>query len=219
MFGIFLRHTVLAGVTVGSLLLFGDNPRVLVFTLLLLLPIRLFTVRFLIRAQAGGRPAGLAAQIERFSTPPRPGATPLAWRDEKSGEPVEFGGYLMMSGVYALFAFLLVHVGSDRELHIEAATFARELTFAAVLAAMYGVEEFWAGAVIFRPDAAPWENYAFNVGGRMILLHLSILICGGLLAFFQSQDMEPNAWLFFGPVLALKHLSDMAGEISAQRRG
>jgi hypothetical protein len=213
-----LKQLVLAGVVVGGVVVFGQDPRVIALSFIVVLFLRLMTSEALIRIHEGRHWPSLKSAASRCWRAPAPGRGPLVWRHEQSGEPVGLRIYLLMGATYAAFAIPLLYVNTRREMDVTLRQFLDELQVALLLAVVYWIEDLASRSFTIDTEASHQENLAHNVGGKVLVLHIAILVSGGLVAYYQSSGQETNAWLFFGPLLVLKHLADWLGDAQARTK-
>ncbi len=195
-------------VVVGSLYYGELNARVLSFAFILLTLARLLTVQFmnqLVRLEYGDL---LEFLQDRFFRPPPRNVPPPYYTDGDTGKPVGFRAYLLILVSIFGTAFLLMHLDAKRELSFSASTFLAEMSWAVCLAAIYWVSDLVSQDMIFDAERPGIDNLAYN-NRSLTILAFAVLMCSVLIVLFQSQNMATNPWLFYGPVLALVHLTGL----------
>jgi hypothetical protein len=205
---LFAGQAVTLGVVLGSLYYGKLNPRILSFALILVTLSRLLTVQWMNRLNRLGNDAWVELLQSKFFRPPPRGARPPYYTDGDSGRPVGFGGYLLV--VVAVFgtAFLLLHVDARHKLSFSWTVFHTEIGWALLIALVYWVTDLIGRDMVFDAGRPPIDNLAFN-NSSLTLLAIAVLLAAGLVVFFQAQNLDPNPWVFYGPVLALVHLTEI----------
>jgi len=194
------------GFVLGSLYRGVLSPRILSFAFILVTAARLLTVHFmgkLGRWGAGGLVRFLQSSCFR---PPPPGVPPPYYRDANTGQPVGPAAYLWIMALVMALAFVFLHLDSRHHIDFSWSVFSVEMTQAGYLALIYWLSDLFARDIIFdarRPDI---DNLAYNDGSLTILV-VAIVFCAGLIAFVESRGYPPLPWVFYGPVLALVHLT------------
>jgi hypothetical protein len=106
----------------------GERPTVLVYAFILDFLLRLVTIHAMVRALKAN-PAAWA--ISFLTLPPAPRQASYAPVFEETRQPIPFRTYILVVLTFGVMAFVLVNVGADHEIHMDVATFLRDLRWQA----------------------------------------------------------------------------------------
>lgn len=89
------------------------------------------------------------------------------------------------------------------------------MSWALLIASVYWLTDLLGRDMIFDANRPPIDNLAYN-NRSLTLLVVAVLLAAVLVVVFQSQNRDPNPWVFYGPVLALVHLTEIWRGLKAE---
>jgi hypothetical protein len=180
---------------------------VLVYQFILAYALRLVTIRVMQQALARNTPA-LTASVVALTTRPARGEFSTPLRDEVSQRLVGFPTYLVMLFFMGAMAFVLVNVNARHELDGATAAFARDVSWAGVLAALYLVEGLIARTIVIDPAASIETNLGYNTRD-LTLLAFAMLGAAAVVVVRQMTGRTSTGWVVLGPLLVFRFLFDL----------
>jgi hypothetical protein len=188
----------------------GERPEVLVYAFILDFLLRLLTIRALVTAL---KIDVLAPLVPYVAPPPDPDTPSYAPVYEETRQPIRFSTYILVVTALAAMAFVLVNVGADKQLHIDAAALMRDVRWSGRLAVVYWVQAL-VGRTITIDPAAPTElNLGYNARDIAILA-FAVLAAGAAVAWRQTSGMNGSGWVVLAPLIVVRFLFDVARAFS-----
>jgi len=192
----------------------GDRPEVLVYAFILDFTLRLITVRVLLHALRTG---SLAPVVSVFALPPELGEPSYAPVYEETRRPIHFATYFVVVGALAAFAFVLVNVGADKQIHLDPAALARDVRWAGGLALIYWLQALIGRTMTIDPAAADELNLGYNARD-VVILAFAVLVAGAAVAARQMSGLNSTGWVVLGPLLVVRFFFDVARAFSASAK-
>jgi hypothetical protein len=210
-FFLLLLHAAGLAFAIFSIMQSGQRPQVLLYAFILDYLLRLTTIGAL------GLPSFRFALPYVTRTPFRgQQSQPVRRGEEANAPPGNFGTYLIVMAALAGFAFVLVHVNSDRELSLDAATFERDLAWGIVIGLVYWIEGLATRTIVIDPNARVETNFGYNTRDVTILA-FAVLTAGLVVAARQEMDLPPSGWAVLGPLLAFRAIYDFHSALKPLR--
>jgi len=200
---LFSLGLVLAGIGFSH-----QNPTIIVYTFILSTFVRFATIEVLL---ALGRSPGWKPLLPYFYSSPRPGEKSQPMVDDK-GKAVDPVTYFLVFSFIAYLAFLLMHVTADRKLDLPLPVLWEELKWSLVYAGVYWVKDLFNRSLVLYLNETRIINFGYN-SSAIALLAFSVLVAGGMVVFFQVNQMNPSPWVVCGPLLAFRHLTEIRKDL------
>jgi hypothetical protein len=206
-----LVHAAGLALTVFSILRSGQRPQVLLYAFILDYILRLITIEMMGRAIGGRGFSGLRATVPYLTRLPAAGqqSYPVRQGEAHDAPPAAFGSYLLLMTVFTGFAFVLVHVNADKELALDARTFAADLRWGILIALIRWSESLAARSIVLDPAATRAINFGYNTR-EVTVLAFAVLTSGLIVAIRQGMDLPASGWAVLGPLLAFRALYDFS---------
>jgi len=211
---VLLANAAALALTLGTVLLSGLNPRVLLFAFILAYVGQLILLDLLLRIHRRHPTERIRNALRRITRTPLPGQLSAPLVEEHSGKAQRLGGYLLAWAVLTFFAFLLTHVNADKKLDFAWAAFGREMAWACLLTAFYLGQDLLARTLVVDFDASTETNFGFN-SNEMGVLGCAVLLAGALVVVRQSMGAASSAWVVMGPLVAMRHIGDLFSDLKA----
>jgi hypothetical protein len=209
-----LANVIALALTLGTVLLTGMNPRVLLFAFILTYMGQLILLDLLLRIHRRHPSEGTLRILRWVTRAPLPGQIPAPLVEEKSGKAQRLGGYLLVWGCLTLFAFILAHVNADRELDFAWPGFAGELAWACLLTAVYLGQDLLARSLVVDFKSSAETNFGYN-SSEVGMLGCAVLLAAAFVVVRQSMGAGSSAWVVMGPLVAMRHVGDLFTDIRA----
>ena len=206
-----LLHAAGLAFAIFSIMQSGQRPQVLLYA---------FIVDYTLRLTTIGALAATPLQFARpyVTRPPARGqqSQPVRRGEEANAPPGTFGTYLLVMAALAFFTFILIHVNSDREISLDAATFARDVTWGILIGLVYWAEGLATRTIVMDPNARLEINFGYNTRDVTILA-FAVLTAGLVVAVRQEMDLPASGWAVLGPLLAFRALYDLLSALEPLR--
>jgi len=212
--GILLVHFIGLALAFFGILRSGERPPVLVYAFILEFLLRLVTIQLMLRAV---RTNTVARAISHLTLPPEPGQVSYGPVFEDTRQPIPFRTYVLVVLTFGAMAFVLVNVGADREIHMDVATFLRDLRWASLLAATYWAQGLIARTITLDPAAPPELNLGYNARD-LVILTFALLTAGAAVVARQMSGLNSSGWVLLAPLLVVRFFFDVSSARSAAKR-
>ena len=201
-------------ITIFGIMRSGDRPEVLVYAFILDFAMRLITVRALLQAL---KIESWASVVSMLSTQPEPDTPSYAPVYEETRQPISFVTYFVVVGALAAFAFVLVNVGPDRQIHLDPAALARDIRWAGGLALIYWLQALTGRTMTIDPAAPDEQNLGYNARDVAILA-FAILAAGAAVVARQRSGLDSTGWVVLAPLLVVRFVFDVSSARRASKR-
>jgi hypothetical protein len=209
--GLLLIHAAALAFAVFSIMRSGERPQVLLYAFIIDYTLRLVTIGALASpALRGALPYVTRAPLGgQQSQPVRRG-------EEATAPPGHLGTYLVVMAALTGFAFVLVHVNSDRQLSLDAARFGQDLLWGIAIGIVYWTEGLATRTIVMDPRARVEVNFGYNTRDVTVFA-FAVLTAGLVVAIRQEMDLPASGWAVLGPLLAFRALYDFASALQPIR--
>ena len=199
----------------STLLVFHENPAIIVYTFVFSALARLMTLWFLLEKQRQDTPSETKSFLSRFYSLPAPGQVSQPYTREETGQPVGPLGYFLVLFFVAVLSFILMNVGEDKQLHLAPSIFG-EIGWSCLFAGIYWAKDLFGRAIVLDPGQSEEINFGYNSSGLTILV-VAVLIGGFAVVLVRAFSPDPTPWVVCGPLLGLKHLVDLYQDLKRDR--
>jgi len=189
----------------------GERPPVLVYAFIIEFLLRLVTIQVMMRALKANT---LESPISYVTVPPEPGQRSYAPVYEETRQPIPFHTYIIIVLVLAAMAFVVVNVGADKEIHVDAEALVRDLRWASALAAIYWVEGLIGRTITIDRHAPSELNLGYNARD-LVILAFAVLTAGSAVAARQMSGLNSSGWVVLAPLLVVRFFFDVSSARSA----
>ena len=178
---------------------------------------RLITIQVLYAdlSRSRGIVHAIAPYISRL---PRPGQESHPVRKGEGGPPAGITQYLIVMATCAFFAFVLMHVNSDRELELAPAAGASDLGWALLIGAIYWLNSLLNRTIVIHPGEPLNRNFGYN-SNEVSILAFSVLTGAVVVGVRQNMGLAASGWTVMGPMLFFRFLFDLWTSLDALDTG
>jgi hypothetical protein len=141
---------------------------------------------------------------------------PVRRGEHANAPPGHFGTYLLVMVALTFFAFILIHVNSDKQLSLDVRTLERDLMWGIVLGLVYWLEGLATRTVVIDPRAPVDTNFGYNTRDVTILA-LAVLTASVVVVVRQEMDLPASGWAVLAPLLAFRALYDFHSALTPIR--
>jgi hypothetical protein len=208
-------HLVGLALTVLGILRSGERPPVLVYAFIIEFLLRLVTIQVILSALKANM---LESAISYVTISPELGQRSYAPVYEETRQPIPFHTYIIVVLVLAAMAFVIVNVGADKQIHVDAETLVRDLRWAFALAAIYWLEGLIARTITIDRDAPGELNLGYNARD-IVILAFADLTAGAAVAARQMSGLNSSGWVVLAPLLVVRFFFDVSSARAAAKRG
>ena len=184
----------------------------LVYAFILEFLLRLVTIRLALLAFASNTLTSLASA---FTASPAPGQRSYAPVYEETRQPIRFSTYIVVVVALGVMAFVLVNVGADHQLHVDADTLIGDLRWAGWLALTYWLEGLIDRTITIDQSADATLNFGYNARDLAILA-FAVLTAGAAVVARQMSGLNDSGWVVLAPLIVVRFLFDLSAALRAR---
>ena len=175
---------------------------------------RLGSIQVLQTAMASSQPTFLRVLALYVTRRPAPGQQSHPVRDGDSGPPARIGKYFIVMAAISMFAFIMMHVGADKQISFTPEAGARDLLWAVVIGSIYWINSLLTRTMVIDPAEPVTRNFGYN-SKEVTILALAVLTGGVVVAVRQNMGLGPSGWTVMGPLLVFRFLYDLWASLDA----
>lgn len=181
----------------------GNDPRVMVYTFVLLALARFTMVEALLALYKW---VGLARPyLSYFCSPPRTKAKPNLIYEKGTDKPAGDWGYFGAVIFLGTIVFFLIDT-QDHDMTLE--KWGVAFKWVLIYTTVYWIQDLFNRITIIDFKKQHIVNLAYNMG-NVIVLFIAVMIGFILFAYFAHGNIPPSSpWIIAGPLLVVKHLYD-----------
>ncbi len=198
-FGVLFVNAVSLALVVGGIVWSGESPRVGVYVFYFNYVLRLVTFHFLYITHGLGGPAWRRVALAVTRRPYRDQPSHPVRHGDYSGPPAGTGAYLIVMIVTGFFAFMLMHAGPDKKLHISWPTVLHEAGWALALSPVGWLQDLWDRRITVNFRESIETNLGYN-SSETTIAAVAVLTGGMLSVVFHTP------WYLAGALLGFHHL-------------
>ncbi|HJU44518.1 MAG TPA: hypothetical protein VJ691_16950 [Vicinamibacterales bacterium] len=175
---------------------------------------RLGSIQLLHGAMASAEPTLLRALAPYVTRWPAPRQQSYPVRDGDAGPPAPIGKYFVVIAAFSMFAFVLMNVDAEKQLHIVPEAGARDLVWALLIGSIYWINSLLTRTMVLQPSEPVTRNLGYNTK-EVTILALAVLTGGAVVAVRQNMGLGPSGWTVMGPLLFFRFLYDLRSSLHA----